>query len=159
MKAFFRTPEIKDKLYNALESWKGTPYRPLVGVKGCGTDCILFVWEVMKEVNAVGTRINNVPMRNGRMDYSPDRALHSKEEVLLNILNDISYLDCIKNKKPKTGDICCYKFGRSTSHLGIYYEGYIYHAMNKSYVMSVRFTDSLLRKRLTAIYRVMERGN
>jgi len=159
-KPFFRTQERKEELYRILESWKGTPHRHLVGVKDLGADCTLFVWEVMKEISAAGSKMSNIPKRHGHIHYPADRALHSREEVILNVLRSIPYLKEISvndNIIPETGDICCYQFGRSTAHMGIYYEGQVYQSLSKSKVLPINFKENKFKKRLTAIFRVMER--
>lgn len=157
MKPFFRTQERKDELYKVLESWRGTPYRHLVAVKGLGADCTLFVWEAMKEMSAMGSNLSNIPRQHGYIHYPKDRALHSREEVILNVLRNVPYLKEISIKEnPETGDICCYQFGRSTAHIAIYYEGYIYQSLTGSEVLPINFKDKKFRKRLTAIFRVME---
>ena len=153
---FFRTEERIEKLYEVLESWRGTPYRHLVAVKGLGADCTLFVWEAMKEVGSMGENIANIPRKFGYIDYPKDRALHSRKEVILNVLKNIPYLKEVKNLVPQTGDICCYQFGRSTAHIAIYYEGYIYQSLTNSKVLPVNFNDLKFKKRLTAIFRIME---
>jgi len=159
MKPFFRTQERKDELYQVLESWKGTPYRHLVAVKGLGADCTLFVWEAMNELDAISKNVSNIPRKHGHIDYPRDRALHSREEVILNVLRGVPYLEEINVKsKPETGDICCYKFGRSTGHIGIYYEGYVYQSMSGTEVLPINFEMPKFRKRLSAIFRVMEIG-
>ena len=161
MKPFFRTQERKDALFEILESWKGTPYRHLVAVKGLGADCTLFVWEAMQEAEAIGKNVSNIPRKHGHINYPRDRALHSREEVLLNVLRNVPYLkeiENIKNIEPETGDICCYKFGRSTGHLGIYYEGYVYQSMSGTEVLPIQFRIGKFYKRLSAIFRVMEVG-
>lgn len=164
MKPFFGTQERKDELYKVLESWRGTPYRHLVAVKGLGADCTLFVWEAMKEISAMGKSISNIPKKYGHINYPRDRALHSREEVILNVLRNVPYLEELQDlegikrggSKPETGDICCYQFGRSTAHIAIYYEGYIYQSLTGSEVLPINFGEKKFKKRLTAVFRVME---
>jgi len=157
MKPFFESEERKKELYDVLESWRGTPYRHLVAVKGLGADCTLYVWEVMKELNAVGSNLANIPKKHGHIHYPSDRAMHSTDEVILNVLRAVPYLkEFSKGSKPMSGDICCYKFFKSTSHMAIYYEGYIYQSLTKGEVLPIRFDDRQFKKRLTAIFRVME---
>ena len=164
MKPFFGTQERKDELYKVLESWRGTPYRHLVAVKGLGADCTLFVWEALKELSAIGKNVSNIPMKHGHINYPRDRALHSREEVILNVLRNIPYLKEIESlesyKNDPTlrmaGDICCYQFGRSTAHIAIYYDGYIYQSLTKSEVLPINFNEKKFKEKLTAIFRVME---
>ena len=158
MKPFFRTQERKDELFKVLESWVGTPYRHLVAVKGLGADCTLFVWEAMQELDAIGKNVSNIPRKHGHIDYPRDRASHSREEVLLNVLRNVPYLKEIEDLKPETGDLCCYKFGRSTGHMGVYYEGYVYQSMSGTEVLPINFNMEKFKRRLSAIFRVMEVG-
>lgn len=158
MKPFFRTQERKDELFEVLESWKGTPYRHLVAVKGFGADCTLFVWEAMQEAKAVGKNVSNIPRKYGHIDYPRDRALHSREEILLKVLRGMSHLIEIESMVPETGDVCCYKFGRSTGHMAVYYEGYIYQSMSGTEVLPINFEMPKFKKRLSAVFRIMEVG-
>jgi len=156
MKPFFESKERKKELKRVLKEWRGTPYRHLVAVKGLGADCTLFVWEVMKELGAMGSNLKNLPKKGGHLHHPKDRPLHSSEEVILNILRAVPYLKEIKSKSPIDGDICCYKFFKSTSHIAIYFEGRIHQSLTNSEVLPISFKDRQFLKRLTAIFRVME---
>jgi len=158
MKEYFSTQERVDELHRILKEWKGTPHRHLCAVKGKGVDCTLFVWEVLKELGLEkGREVQNVPMKETYIDYPPDRALHSREEVLLNLLRTIpGGMELGKGVVPKTGDICCYKFGRSTSHMAIYFEGRIWQSIAKTGVYPEPFTTKKFRDKLSTIFRVME---
>jgi len=159
MNFYFNTQERKDKLYKILEEWKGTPYRHLCAVKGLGADCTLFVWEVFKEMKIAENYIPNLPMKDGYLYYPKDRWMHSEEEVILNVLRSIPYLFEVQTDiytVPNTGDICCYKFGKCTGHLSIYYEGYIYQVLTKSKLLPVNFNDMRFRRRLSTIFRLIE---
>lgn len=154
---WFRLECRKTLLYKVLEEWKGTPYRHLCAVKGLGADCTLFVWEVMKEVGFIGSNVSNLPKMYGHYDYPKDRAMHSSDEVLLKVLRNIKTLKELSTDNiPETGDICCYKFFKSTSHLSVYYNGYIYQALDRCKVFPTRFDNTKFKKRLSAIFRPME---
>jgi len=156
LQPYFKSDERRAELYKVLESWVGTPHRHLVAVKGRGADCALFSWEVMKEVGYT-KGIANIPRKYGHIDYPPDRAIHSKEEVLLNCMRTTpSFMEMDKSRTPMDGDICTYQFGKSTAHIAIYYNGRIYHAMSKSEVLPTRFDDKKFMARLTAVFRLME---
>lgn len=158
MQPYFNTEERQKHLHKVLESWVGTPHMHLVAKKGLGADCTLYVWEVMKELNAIGNKVGNIPRKHGHIDYPPDRAVHSTEEVLLKVLKGVPYLKEIDIKEtPINGDICGYKLGKSTAHLGIYYNKRIYHSLTKRKVQRYPFHDRYFFKKLSCIFRVMER--
>ena len=155
---YFRSKERQEELLAILKSWEGTPHRHLVAVKGLGADCALFVWEVVREAGITAMKnVPNVPRQHGHINYPPDRALHSREEVILTAMRSMDFLmELSKQQTPMNGDICAYQFGRSTAHIGIYYDGEIYHSLTGSEVLPQSFEDKKLKKRLTAIFRVME---
>ena len=158
MVPYYRSKERQEELLTVLKGWVGTPHRHLVAVKGLGADCCLFVWEVLREVGTVAMKnIPNVPRQHGHINYPPDRALHSREEVILTAMRGMSFLiEIPKQQIPMNGDICTYQFGRSTAHIGIYYNGDIYHSLTGSEVLPQSFEDKKMKKRLTAIFRIME---
>jgi len=158
-KEFFRNEERKKQLYNVLESWKGTPYRHLGKIKGVAVDCIMVVWETMKELGALDAHLPNIPMKRGRIAYPKWASVHSEEEIIFNALRPLPYTVEMKNPKDsdiKTGDICCYRFGKSSGHMGIYYEGYLFHSVSKAPALYIIFTERKFRKRLTSVFRIME---
>jgi len=155
---YFRSKERQEELLAILKSWEGTPHRHLVAVKGLGADCALFVWEVVREAGITAMKnVPNVPREHGHIHYPADRALHSTDEVILTVARSLPFLDEIPKGSPKkNGDICCYQMGKSTAHSAIYYGGDIYHSLTNSEVLPQSFEDKKLKKRLTAIFRVME---
>ena len=156
MVPYFLSKERQEDLFEILESWLGTPSNHRGGaVKGLGADCVSFVHESLKESGGIDGVKVNFP---ADADYPRDRALHSKEEVLLEILRSIPEVrEYNKRTKPINGDICCYQFGLSTSHFALYYGGRIYHSLTRTEVHRTRFDEAKYLNRLTAIFRLMEK--
>ncbi|MDA3788069.1 MAG: hypothetical protein PF503_06205 [Desulfobacula sp.] len=63
------------KLWEELESWKGTPYRHLTMVKGRGADCTLFIGGVWKTIGIL-SKVNYEY-------YSTDWHEHTDEEMVI----------------------------------------------------------------------------
>jgi len=97
----------------AATSWLNTPYHHHGRVKGVGVDCAQFLVAVALETGLIGEDMaGQVP------NYPVQWHLHNREEKLLDMLD---LFDCFEIPKEETqpGDILCFKFGRTTSHLGI----------------------------------------
>lgn len=154
---FFRTKERQDELLRILNEWEGTPHRHFCSVKGKGIDCTLFILEVFKELGVAQKRVREKYLKMRYQNYPPDRSLHSKEEVLLELLRSIPGVKEIgKLTMPKNGDVCCYQFGWSTSHMSIFFEGRIWHSIDKVGVYPESFMRDKFYKRLSTIFRCME---
>jgi len=157
MAEYFSSEERKKELKRILNEWKGTPHRHFCAVKGKGIDCTLFILEVYKELGIAQGRIREEYLKERYKNYPPDRALHSREEVLIKLLRTLpGGKELGKHAKPKDGDVCCYQFGRSTAHMAIYFEGRIWQSVVGAGVYPEPFTTEKFRKRLSNIFRCME---
>jgi len=164
MNEYFSSEEKKEELRKLLYEWKGTPHRHLVAIKGKGADCTLFCWEILKEIGAMkDLRVDNIPMKEGYINYPQDRAVHNKDEILLQVLESVPILKTIFKGKvgsfvgvPKDGDVCCYQFGKSTAHMGIYFEGRVWQSLTNTEVYPEPFGTPKFKKRLSAIFRLVE---
>jgi cell wall-associated NlpC family hydrolase len=75
MTPYFAKEENWSRMWEEMESWRGTPYRHLQMTKGRGADCTLFIGGVWKACNVLDDVI---------YDYYPkDWHVHTEEELVL----------------------------------------------------------------------------
>ena len=95
----------------AAEQWIGTPYHHHARVMGVGVDCAQLLVAIALEVKLLNARqAELVP------NYPPEWHLHNREEHLLEYME---LMGCVETSTPEPGDIMCFKFGRTCSHVGI----------------------------------------
>lgn len=87
--------------------------------------------------------------------YPQDWHIHNNEELLLNSLREQNYLQEVSSPV-EIGDILVFKYGKASSHVGIYVNNTIYHSINNRTVIRTPFRDPTFRKRMTAIFRCMD---
>lgn len=97
---------------NAL-TWVDTPYHHHARIKGVGVDCAQLILAVAHESGLITQdQVTNAPQ------YAPQWHLHNREEKLLDVLTSFNCVE-IDKESTQPGDIVCFQFGRTTSHLGI----------------------------------------
>lgn len=140
-----------DILQKELESWVGTPFRHWCGMKQKGADCIFFVAKVLSEMGYLNWYKGIIPK------YSDDWFLHNDYELLLNTLVAhpsgnfvIVSLDDMRN-----GDIPLFRFGKASSHCGMFCRGFVYHSIYRRGVERTHLVESKWHKRLTYNIRPM----
>lgn len=145
MNYFFENKNNIARLNIILQSWKKTKYKHRCSVKKIGTDCILFPYSVFDELGLI--RINTkVP------HYSYDYFKHSNENFLYGYVKSSFASEDINTKNNMlSGDVLLLKYGRSPSHLGIYFNREIWHCTKSSGVINVIFSS--LELRITNILR------
>lgn len=95
----------------AAEKWIDTPYHHHARVMGAGVDCAQLLVAVALDVGMLDARrAQLVP------NYPPEWHLHNREEHLLEYME---LMGCVETSTPMAGDIMCFKFGRTCSHVGI----------------------------------------
>lgn len=136
---FFEDEDAQRRLWEELESWKGTPFRHRCAVKGKGADCIHFVSTVYCNVGAQEFKKEWVP------DYPPDWHLHNtREQLRETILSRVPRWEDITSQNMVTimpGDLFLYHYGKAASHSGIYHSGYIYQSITGIGVQKNGFHD------------------
>jgi cell wall-associated NlpC family hydrolase len=147
MTPYFHTADRVQKFTAILESWVGTPYRHLCGVKGQGCDCIHFVCRVLEEVG-FAAHPYRIPA------YPRDWHLHNTAELLLDGIRD--QIPHREAAVPADGDILLFRFGKTLSHSAVYIAGYIYHSLNGIGVIKTRLRGSRWQKRIKKILCPME---
>lgn len=148
VKYYFESIEKQKALKKALDEWLGTPFRHHCGVKGLGCDCIHFGKRIYEELGLlIDTVIPN---------YPKDWHLHNtrellKEELIKNLnVEKVGLFDLIN------GDIILSHFGKAASHVGIYFDGYVYQAMNHVGVCKINFNDRKFKKYMRFAYRILK---
>jgi len=144
--AFF--DDKQEKLQQELESWVDTPFRHKQGIKGTGVDCIHLVARVLESFGFGPFRIP---------DYARDWHLHRTSGMLMNeVAAQIPNTSEVSIDDVKNGDIVFYHVGKDTAHAGIYFGGYIYHAISGIGVVKIRWDQALKFRNATyAVAKVM----
>ena len=101
----------KSDIILAAEQWIDTPYHHHARVLGVGVDCAQLLV-------AVALDLKMLDLRQAQLipNYPPQWHLHNREEHLLEYLE---LMGCTETMPAEPGDILCFKFGRTCSHLGI----------------------------------------
>ncbi|ACK51967.1 conserved hypothetical protein, putative phage associated protein [Methylocella silvestris BL2] len=87
--------------------WIGTPYHSCADVRGAGVDCGMLIVRVFVDTGLI-------PAFDPR-PYTEDWHLHRSEERYLGFVTD----RCTEVKRPRSGDIVVFRYGRCYSHGGI----------------------------------------
>lgn len=145
MKWFFEDEKNLENLRRELESWLGTPFRHRTAVKGIGCDCLHMVAAVMMAVGAIGKV--HIPPYNRGVGY------HSYDDALSRGLGQVKQLEQVNKWDLMDGDIVSYQYGTVPSHVGIYFEGLLYHSVWNGGVTRMSPNEPSMKKRFAA-YRV-----
>lgn len=101
------TPELRDNIIKEAMTWIGTPFHHRAHMKGVGTDCGGFVYEVYRPYFGLPA----FPTR-----YAEDWALHAEDEKFLNFMKP--YI--VRVKVPDRAEMVVWKYGKNYSHASIY---------------------------------------
>jgi len=100
-------------IVKSVVTWVNTPYHHHARVKGIGVDCAqLIVAAALENGIITPDEAQNIP------NYPTQWHLHNREEKLLEALESFGCVE-IPKEQTQPGDIICFQFGRTTSHLGI----------------------------------------
>lgn len=123
-----RTSEIEQKLLQAHEEWRGTPYR-LGGTTRNGIDCSSFVQTVMRD--------------------------YLNQEVPRNTESQLRVGFRVRPQQLQPGDLVFYRTGRQRLHVGIYInEGRFLHASTSNGVMISRMEETYWSRRFLQARRI-----
>ena len=148
MKWFFTSKENQDKLRDELREWQGTPFRHYAGVKQAGVDCIHFVLGAYESVGALKNAYHFIPR------YGHDWCHHTTEERLYRFFKGYKSFGEVRYTEPENGDVLLYKFGKATSHCGIFYGGNVYQAIDGMGVCRLYVKDPTWVNRLRFAFRI-----
>ena len=138
----------RDDILKEVSSWEGTPYVHQGMVKGVGTDCAMFVFAVALKCKLLKkSDQKRIPL------YSIEWHLHNHEEKLLMALEDFGCTE-INIEDVQPGDILCFKYGRTSSHLGIMIDDtYFMHAAGEMKKVILSRLAGDYKKRLVHAYK------
>lgn len=119
------------KLFRAVESWEGTPFRArsLVKGPGGGVDCAGFVGAVFSEIGAIPQAISIPPYTLNHAEHSDESLLRSWFESPL-VRPHVRRVD--EAEPHLDGDIVFPRVGRVEHHLGIRLGRCVYHIARPS---------------------------
>lgn len=146
---YFDDPAAQARLKKVLDSWLGTPYRHRTMVKQLGCDCIHGVAGVVAEIGLIDPARLDVP------DYPRDWHLHNTRELLLEHITQQADVDVFDWPcSLLDGDILLSYYGKAASHAGIYFDGYVYQAIDKAGFIKVKLKRPAQEKRIRFVVRV-----
>lgn len=150
MRYLFENVENQTRLKEVLDSWliPPTPYRHRCGVKGLGCDCIHFVARVLEELEILKWSKDLIS------DYPRDWHMHNTRELLKEQIERRLYGEWISPFDFRNGDILLFHFGKAASHAGIYFDGYVYQAIDNVGVKKININDQFFRKHMKFNYRI-----
>ncbi len=129
------------KIVDEALQWIGTPFDHHSAIKLKGCDCVGLFVGVLKKIGYMDNNFNAIP------PYPIDWMLHRSEEKLLKELE--KYSKEIVRSELSAGDILVFKFGRASSHSGIYLKDNLFiHCWVKRGVCISILKNSLWEKRL-----------
>jgi len=149
-KWFFDDEQNVANLKSELDSWLGTPYKHLTGVKKRGCDCIHLVVNSLKAVGADKGRLIRIPK------YAPDWHMHNGRSLLVEGIT--AQYDCeqvpLDPATLRNGDVILFQWGRHPAHAGIYYNGEVYQALTDLRVEKRVLTDLEFFNRMKIVLRM-----
>ena len=144
----FDDEEKRKQLKEILDSWIGTPFRHRSGVKGLGVDCAHFIACVIEEMGILRWRKNLIP------DYPHDWHLHNTRELFKESIEKELPVESISIDDVRDGDLVLLHYGKAASHGAIYFEGYLFQAMERVGVCRLWMKEKSLMKRIRYVYRI-----
>lgn len=147
---YFEPDKRKEMLQKELLAWVGTPYRHQCRIKQVGADCIGLVAGVFSEIG-VPYNAKDFPK------YPKDYHFHNSKEVLsVEIPKRVNVEQITERTTFMDGDILLYKFGKISSHAGVYCNGYVFQSVSRHSVAKIRVQDRLWYPRLTFVFRILD---
>lgn len=143
----FNDITLQQELKLELDSWLHTPYRHHCGVKNLGCDCLHLVIRVLENLK-IWSDIK-IP------DYSTDWHLHKTKELLRDGVLKYAKTELVSLSKFLNGDLILLHYGKASSHIGIFYDSYLYQALNAVGVCKINMKDRMITKRLSFAYRLL----
>ena len=150
MSYYFEDIEKQHQLKKILDEWLNTPFRHHCGVKGLGTDCIHFVMRVFEELGVLQWRKDLIP------DYPRDWHLHNTRELLCEAIERESNAEKIDLDQPLNGDIFLSHYGKASSHAAIYFDNYLYQAIDRIGVRKIHMEDPVFSRQIKYVYRIRQ---
>jgi len=150
IKYFFSDEEKRADLKRVMDEWLNTPFRHKTCVKGLGCDCVHFVGGVMEELHLCVVKRLKIP------NYPRDWHLHNTRELLLEGIEaafDVVAISLDGNLMD--GDLILSHYGKASSHIGVYFGGYVYQAVDGIGVNRINFNDRKFRSQMKFVRRLI----
>ena len=133
-------------LVDEAKLWLGTPYDHHSAIRNVGCDCVGLLIGVLKEIGYMSEKYHP-------RAYAQQWMLHRSTEILISDLEEYS-TEVLKNEV-SAGDILLFKFGRATSHMGIFLKDNVFiHCWTKKGVCKSVLKNSIWEARLSKIVRL-----
>lgn len=149
---FFSSPARQSALAVAAKAWVGTPFIAHGRLRGIGADCVHLISAILADAGF--THLFDPP------PYTVQEGMHSPESKLIDYIEThILVLTIPVAEEPAltrllTGDILCFKMGRSVHHIGLLIApGRFIHTMPRLGAVIACLHDSTFARRLAAVYR------
>ena len=88
--------------------------------------------------------------------YPRDWYVHNTRELLAETIVKRVPVKKVKLSELLNGDIVLSHHGKAASHVGIYFDKYMYQALNKIGVCKISFSDKSFRRRMRFAYRLLK---
>ncbi|MCD6051259.1 MAG: hypothetical protein K0Q55_2662 [Verrucomicrobia bacterium] len=149
MKAYYENRARQADLLREAQEWLGTPFLPHAHVKGGGVDC---VWL------AAGLYLGTGHLREFKPgNYSMDGGHHNSFSLVTQWVEQSKRFTPVEFP-PEVGDLLCFRIGKCIHHVGVVLtEKTFLHVVQGGAVRESRIDDTTWRKRLSAIYRPVEK--
>lgn len=137
----------REDIKNEALSWLGTPYHHEAMVKGAqgGVDCAMINIAVYRDF------AGKIPTDFDPRPYTMQWHLHRSEERYLNWFTQYAK----QVDAPEVGDVILFKFGRTTSHSGIYIgNGVMVHALRAAGLVLLEHV-STYKDRITGYWSII----
>lgn len=149
---YFDDPLHCEQLGRELMEWLKTPFRHHSGVKGFGVDCIHLVTLAMVNVGAfTPDAAERIPA------YPKDWHLHNGAELILQGMRELTNCEELPRPldSPMDGDIYLYRFGKASSHAGVYFRRKVYQAVTDRVAERIDWLDPTWYRRRRYGFRVL----
>jgi cell wall-associated NlpC family hydrolase len=106
-------PEEVEAAITAAKTWRGTPHKNRVAIKGKGVDCIKFCLLVCVEAGFL--------QQFKFPKYDTNIGRRGAEDIIMKNLDQAFYLMRLSGDiEPQDGDLCVFRADFSCNHVGIY---------------------------------------
>ncbi len=147
--SYFDSEDKQKELKRVLNEWVGTPFRHSCGVKRLGGDCLQSTAEIMREVG-----VSSIP--RSFPTYEKDWHLHRGRERILESLFSLGQNEEIPFdiNTLKNGDVIVFRYGRTFSHSGIYFDNQVYHVQAGTVFRATCIDDPQIKNLKKKVFRI-----
>lgn len=149
------TAERTEKAEALFAFWQGTPHRDRMAVRGLGIDCVEFAKAIL-----TGTGI--WPQFTSPY-YSPRWGIGRAFNVMEAMLLEVAHVRPVgAHEDLQTGDLCIFRVGPQSNHIGIYWPRSgrpgIWHSQVQGGVQWTGYAPQSIRKHIQCFLRLTGEG-